>query len=222
MSEQANGQEPFSFRKFLESNTNLLTVFAIFNALIVFSISIKESEVVRDILTISFWIFSLLTFLELLVGTFKTYQVYRLNISFAGKIKLSLFFYAVIFTQLSLIAYFALLYPYVVGWLLLCCLAVGSFLLLVWVNISIDELISKSKEKRGWSSRTFKILRKINNWSLLLIMILIGLVIFYLRYWIWQPPNYPAYRFAPNLVTISKNVLSVKFPLRPLRESLPF
>jgi len=182
MSEQANGQEPFSFRKFLESNTNLLTVFAIFNALIVFSISIKESEVVRDILTISFWIFSLLTFLELLVGTFKTYQVYRLNISFAGKIKLSLFFYAVIFTQLSLIAYFALLYPYVVGWLLLCCLAVGSFLLLVWVNISIDELISKSKEKRGWSSRTFKILRKINNWSLLLIMILIGLVIFYLRY----------------------------------------
>lgn len=182
MSESQPEKKPFSFKEFLDGNTNLLTVFAIFNALIVFSVGIKENDLVRDVLTVSFWTFSLLTFLELLGNTFKTYKEYRFEVSWSVRLKLSLFLIAVIYAQLALVVYFTILYPFVVGLLLAFAVTVAAFLLLIWINISIDEWIRKMKDKRSWSDRRVRILKKINNLSVFLVLILVGVAILYLKY----------------------------------------
>jgi hypothetical protein len=182
MDESQNGKKPFSFKEFLDGNTSLLTVFAIFNALIVFSVGIKENELVRDVLTVSFWTFSLLTFLELSANTFKTYKEYRYEVSWSVRLKLSLFLIAVVYTQLALVVYFAMLYPFVVGLLVAFAVTVSAFLLLIWINVSIDEWIRKMKEVRSWSDGRIKILKKINNLSMFLVLILVGAAIIYFRY----------------------------------------
>ncbi len=180
MSESQSDKKTFSFKEFLDGNTNLLTVFAIFNALIVFSVGIKENKLVRDVLTVSFWAFSLLTFIELLGNTFRTYKQYRYEVSWSVRLKLSLFLIAVIYVQAALVAYFTILYPFVVGSLIAFALTLASLLLLIWINVSVDEWIRKMKEVRSWSDRKVKLLKKINNLSGFLILILVAVAIIYL------------------------------------------
>jgi hypothetical protein len=56
-----------SFREFLEGHTDLLTIFAVFNGLVVFSGTIEEvHKVVRLVLFISFYAMSLLVWLEII------------------------------------------------------------------------------------------------------------------------------------------------------------
>lgn len=181
MSEMKPDKPSFSFRHFLEGNTNLLTIFAISNALIAFSISIKENEIVRDVLTISFWVLSFLVFFEILIETYKTLVENRTSISGVAQIKLSLFLYAVVFSQLALVAYFTILYPYVVGWVLIFSATVTTFLLMMWVKLTLDDRIRKLIEK-GWSGRTVKILRRINTWLVFAVLLSLLMFIVYLKH----------------------------------------
>ncbi|MBX2897934.1 MAG: hypothetical protein KF763_21000 [Cyclobacteriaceae bacterium] len=179
MPDSETDKTPFSFKKFLEENTNLLTVFAIFNALIVFSVSIKENEIIQNTLTVCFWVFSLLTFLELFTVTINTYKENRFVVPWGVRLKLSFFLYAVVFTQLALIAYFTILYPFIVGYIIVAGLSIGFLFLTMWINLGIDGLILKMRDKWGWSDKTVRILKKINNWSILGLMTVAGLAIIY-------------------------------------------
>jgi uncharacterized membrane protein len=138
--------------------------------------------VIRDILAVSFWTFSLLTFVELLDSTVRTYKEYQYDVSWSVRLKLSLFLIAVIYAQIALIVYFTLLYPIIVGLFLAFILTVGAFLLLIWFNISVDDWIRKMKERRSWSDKKVKTLKKINNLFVQLFLILIAVLIIYSQY----------------------------------------
>jgi len=104
-----------------------------------------------------------------------------MTITWGLRIKSSFFLYAVIFTPLALIVYFSMLSPFVVGYFVICSSTLGIFLSSIWINLPLDRWILDLKERKGWSTKTVKVLKKINNWSLFLIPISIAIIFFYSR-----------------------------------------
>jgi len=85
------------FREFLDKSTNLITIFGVFNALFIYSITIPHKTAASFLLP-TFLLLSVLVWLELIL--------YAMNAN-NGSIKYQLFYFACCTIELGLIIYFS-------------------------------------------------------------------------------------------------------------------
>jgi hypothetical protein len=89
-------KEGIQFKDFLDKSTNLITVFGVLNALFIYSVTIDDT-VFKSFLLPSFFILSLLCWLEIILFTIRSDN---------GSIKYDIFYFLSCSIQLGLIWYF--------------------------------------------------------------------------------------------------------------------
>lgn len=172
------------FKTFIDKNTNILTMFAIFNALAVYASSIEEDGFIRQWLTAAFWLLSLLLFFELIISTWKTIRQNKENseeekFTRSDIFKFSIFYILASNIEIFLIAYFVVLFPQFTLFVVVMSIGIAILVLYVWLLVIIQDQRKKVAKSKNWSELKSYHIRKVITLG---IVILIALTLILYNY----------------------------------------